>query len=188
MIKTTKTLSPLFTLVAASAFGLTLGLSACATTQTVSDQHEDNVTNMAVANRLTTDPDVARADIDVDTLDGVVTLRGEVESANAWFAAENVAERTDGVKEVRNRLVIVKDNKVIEADGDGVLSARVKTRINRDPDVKGRNIDVDAQNADVTLSGIVESKEARNEAVMIALETEGVRTVVSELTVGDTVR
>lgn len=172
-------------ILAGIAFFATLAVSACATTQTLDAQHDDNTTTMEVASRLALDPDVAKADVDVDTIRGVVTLRGEVESFQAWIAAENVARRTEGVSTVYNRLEIVKDNEIIETDGDGMLTARVEKRLWVDPDVKGRNIDVDTQDAKVTLSGIVESPEARAEAVSLALNTEGVRAVSSELEVGD---
>lgn len=169
------------------AFFVTLAVSACATTQTLDEQHSDNATTMAVASRLALDPDVAKADVDVDTIRGVVTLRGEVDSFQAWMAAENVARRTEDVSVVYNRLEIVKDNEIVEADGDGILTARVEQRLWVDPDVKSRNIDVDTQDARVTLSGIVESPEARAEAVSLALNTEGVRAVSSELEVGQAV-
>lgn len=44
--------------------------------------------------------------INVDVVDGVVTLRGEVKTATAKDEAERVAKETDGVKRVRNLLKI----------------------------------------------------------------------------------
>jgi hyperosmotically inducible periplasmic protein len=42
--------------------------------------------------------------IDVDSADGVVTLKGKVESAEAKKKAEQVAKKVDGVKRVKNQL------------------------------------------------------------------------------------
>jgi hyperosmotically inducible protein len=45
--------------------------------------------------------------VNVDVVDGIVTLRGVVETATAKEEAERVAKTTDGVKRVRNLLKVV---------------------------------------------------------------------------------
>jgi hyperosmotically inducible periplasmic protein len=47
-------------------------------------------------------------DIDVDSADGVVTLKGKVESADAKKKAEAIAKKVDGVKRVKNELRVEK--------------------------------------------------------------------------------
>jgi hyperosmotically inducible periplasmic protein len=42
--------------------------------------------------------------IDVDSADGVVTLKGKVDSAEAKKKVEEVAKKVDGVKSVKNQL------------------------------------------------------------------------------------
>jgi hyperosmotically inducible periplasmic protein len=42
--------------------------------------------------------------IDVDSADGVVTLKGKVNSAEAKKKAEEIAKKVDGVKSVKNQL------------------------------------------------------------------------------------
>jgi hyperosmotically inducible protein len=44
--------------------------------------------------------------IDVDSADGVVTLKGKVESADAKKKAEEIAKKVDGVKRVKNELKV----------------------------------------------------------------------------------
>ena len=44
--------------------------------------------------------------VSVDTRNGVVTLKGEVESDEAKKAAESIASDTEGVKRVINQLTI----------------------------------------------------------------------------------
>lgn len=46
--------------------------------------------------------------INVDSADGVVTLKGKVESAEAKKKAEQVAKQVDGVKSVKNQLTVEK--------------------------------------------------------------------------------
>lgn len=52
------------------------------------------------------------SDIDVDTDNGIVTLKGHVASAAAKDRAETIAKNTDGVKQVKNELKV-------KADKDG---------------------------------------------------------------------
>src|SRR5688572_27907686 len=44
--------------------------------------------------------------INVDSADGVVTLKGKVESAEAKKKAEQIAKQVDGVKSVKNQLTV----------------------------------------------------------------------------------
>jgi hyperosmotically inducible protein len=46
------------------------------------------------------------AKIDVDSEDGVVTLKGKVDSAEAKKKAEEIAKKVDGVKSVKNELKV----------------------------------------------------------------------------------
>ena len=52
------------------------------------------------------DPDLSILKIDVDTREGVVTLNGLADNAEARTRAEKIAEGVKGVKEVRNFLVV----------------------------------------------------------------------------------
>jgi hyperosmotically inducible protein len=59
-----------------------------------------------VKTRLAADPEVKALNIDVDTLEGIVTLFGMVNSESERLEAERLARRTDGVKGVRNQLQV----------------------------------------------------------------------------------
>lgn len=56
--------------------------------------------------KLIADPEVAGFQIDVDTLDGRVTLNGKVSSADQRAEAEKLARHTDGVVEVVNLIQV----------------------------------------------------------------------------------
>ncbi|HEX2223718.1 MAG TPA: BON domain-containing protein [Thermoanaerobaculia bacterium] len=56
--------------------------------------------------RLAADPEVAAVHIDVDTIDGRVTLNGKVASEEQRQEAYKLAVRTEGVKEVVNLLQV----------------------------------------------------------------------------------
>ncbi len=56
--------------------------------------------------KLLADPEVAGSHIDVDTIDGRVTLNGKVASEDQKAEAEKLARRTDGVVEVVNLIQV----------------------------------------------------------------------------------
>jgi osmotically-inducible protein OsmY len=56
--------------------------------------------------KLAADPEVAAVHIDVDTLDGVVTLSGRVSSTAVRDEADKLARDTEGVRAVVNNLVV----------------------------------------------------------------------------------
>lgn len=67
---------------------------------------EDAALVLAVKARLTVDPEVNPFEIDVDAVDGVVTLGGMVDSEEERAEAEKLARRTEGVVEVVNNLQV----------------------------------------------------------------------------------
>jgi hypothetical protein len=70
------------------------------------DALSDAAITAAVKADLLKDPDVSALKIDVDTRDGVVTLKGQAESDAARSRAETIAQQAKGVREVKNRLVV----------------------------------------------------------------------------------
>ena len=72
-----------------------------------------------------------------------------------------------------------------EALNDGSLTAKIKAKMVLDDSVNAREINVDTVDGVVTISGRVQSDAARNRALQLARETQGVRRVVDRVTVGD---
>jgi osmotically-inducible protein OsmY len=66
---------------------------------------------------------------------------------------------------------------------DGAITAKVKTALLADPDVKGLAIDVDTKNGVVTLKGTADKPANRDRAVAIAKDTGGVKSVQDQLVV-----
>jgi osmotically-inducible protein OsmY len=59
-----------------------------------------------VRRRLASDPNVKGGALDVTVSNGVVTLRGEVESDKQKLQAEKTAKKVKGVKQVVNELKV----------------------------------------------------------------------------------
>ena len=68
----------------------------------------DNATiTSKVKARLATDPAINALYIDVDTDGGVVTLKGKVALTGQREAAEKIARKTEGVREVVNQIQVI---------------------------------------------------------------------------------
>lgn len=66
---------------------------------------------------------------------------------------------------------------------DAWIVTKIKAKLTADPEINPFNIDVDAVQGVVTLSGTVEKGIARDEAEKLALDTKGVREVHNEIKV-----
>jgi osmotically-inducible protein OsmY len=86
----------------ALALVVVASLAACSSTQSPGTQVDDAAITAAVKAKLAADGDINPFNIDVDTNEGVVTLQGRVEDAEARTKAEQLARETDGVKRVIN--------------------------------------------------------------------------------------
>lgn len=182
--------SNLFTLpfVAALSLAAPVALSACATTQTHGAQLDDENTKNRVGRALTSDSTVKRTQVDVDVIDGVAYLRGEVDNASMRDRAGEIAAGVRGVRSVDNQLVFPKDKDVDDGHPDAWITTTITTKLMADDETKIRNIDVDTEDGIVTLSGIVENVDEKHRAAELALETDGVVSVINELQIGEPVR
>jgi len=69
---------------------------------------------------------------------------------------------------------------------DAGITTAVKSKLAADSTVKAYEINVDTRNHVVTLTGEVQSSAAKDQALKLARETDGVRNVVDRLRVGET--
>lgn len=146
----------------------------------------------AVKGKLAADTDVSAYKIDVDTENKVVTLTGSVESEAAKAEAVRLARETDGVTRVIDNITIMAPTASAPAEvpdaaravfADPTVTSAVKTKLLADPMVGGMRIDVDTAQGVVTLSGEVKTAAERDQAIRLARETDGVKSVNDKLTV-----
>jgi hyperosmotically inducible protein len=130
---------------------------------------------------LFADDRVKGSQVKVETTDGVVYLRGKVDSAEAKAAATSVAQGIEGVKSVKNDLQVVSPGarKLVDAK-DADIAKAVESRLSRESDLK--KIDVRADAGVVTLTGEVPTISASAKASEMARGVNGVRSVKNELT------
>lgn len=132
---------------------------------------------------LMTTEGIRTTHLNVDTVNGVVTLHGQVPAAGQKAKAAEVVRKLDGVKEVKNLLQVVPsaERKAVKRSDDEIkkdLSAAWKSHKGLDDS----GIKVESVNDGVVLlSGNTKSHAAYVEAVEIADAVRGVKRVASEV-------
>lgn len=81
-------------------------LSAALTTGVAAQSKDDGRITDEVRRKLAGDPDVKCGACDVDTVNGVVTIKGTVEKEKFRGKAERLAKKIKGVKSVTNELKV----------------------------------------------------------------------------------
>src|ERR1043166_982636 len=171
---------------------------AVATTGRVAERAAEHAAARVDDARITTmiqakyflDSGVKGRHIDVDTRDGVVTLRGEVSGEAERSQALLLARNTDGVQRVEDNLTVdaALDSSRHDSNGsaaststsvgqgldDTVITGKIKTKFVGDEQVKATDINVTTNNGVVVLEGTVPSAIAKRRALTLARETEGV--------------
>jgi len=136
---------------------------------------------------LFADERVKGTQVSVDTKDGVVHLRGKVDSDEAKQAAAEVAKGVEHAKSVKNDLQVVPPaaRKAVDAN-DKDIDKAVESRLAKDAQLK--KVDVRTDGGVVTLTGEVSSITAAAKASEMARHVPGVKSVKNELTVRQAVR
>jgi hyperosmotically inducible protein len=149
------------------------------------------------------DDEVKARYIDVNTSDGVVTIKGFVETPAAHERALQIARNTSGVKQVNDQILIGQSPKnfdngqrpvattgdlpaapaTVKPVDDEQLTSSVQAAFYLDPVIKARRVDVEAHSGVVTLKGEVASEAERAQALTLARNAAGVQRVEDSLTV-----
>ena len=173
-------------LVRAAAVGLLFSLTLV--TSALAMDRPDTWITMKTKLALMTTEGVDTWDLNVDTVQGVVTLHGKVATAEAKEKAESVTKGIDGVKTVKDLLQVVpKPQRDMVDKSDDALKDSVKRAFDADQLVKNSSISVASVNKGVVLlSGSAKSLDAHLRAVELARKVPGVHRVSSEVTVEGT--
>lgn len=131
---------------------------------------------------LYADTRVSGNKVHVETKNGVVTLRGKVNTAAEKQAAEEVAKTVTGVVSVKNNLQVVPaaEQKAVDAN-DSDLKTAIEKRIKQDASLKKADISVRVDKGVVTLTGDVNDIGMRAHASEVSRGVPGVRSVKNEL-------
>jgi len=149
------------------------------TTREVTDSWLTLQTKLA----LLADERVSSADVHVTTLEGVIKLRGKVDSESEQQAAGEIAGTIEGAREVSNQLTVVPQpqRKAVDRQDQQIVKDG-KEEIRNDGRLKRARIHVRSDEGVVTLTGKAPSLETSVRASETARRVSGVRAVRNELT------
>jgi hyperosmotically inducible periplasmic protein len=163
------------------------------TTERADQSAVDARREAAIASTFMTNAQLRNSDIDVEVNNANAVLTGTVESNVERDLAEQIAMNVSGINRVDNRLRVDPSYRPTARTGtdrdfgtvvaDATITAQVKSKLLWNTNTDGLDINVDTRNGRVTLTGEVDSPQARDIAVRLANNTNGVNTVNSRLTV-----
>ncbi|MGH7786963.1 MAG: BON domain-containing protein [Candidatus Binatia bacterium] len=156
-----------------------LALSTTATAATPPDAWVTTKVKLA----LMTTEGVSSTDVNVDTIDGRVTLHGTVATEAEKATATQAARAIEGVKEIRNMLAVVAPAKQdAVAASDEQIKANVERTLAQDKALADSDIDVTSVNKGVVvLSGSAATLSDHVRAVEDVRAVAGVRQVSSQV-------
>jgi hyperosmotically inducible protein len=140
------------------------------------------VTTKAKLTLMTTDG-VSSTDVNVDTVDGHVTLHGTVGSEQEKAKAEQAVRGITGVKDVRNMLQVVPPSQQEKVEAaDDQIKQKVEQALTADKSLADSSIKVSSVNKGVVvLTGTANSLTDHLNAVADARAVHGVKQVASEI-------
>lgn len=151
---------------------------------TIGTEIDDSVVTTNVKSALLSDPDIKSFDLKVETRKGNVQLSGFVDNQTQVDRATAVARGIAGVLSVQDSVTLkTATTSVGNKVDDSILTTRVKTALLADISIKSFDIAVVTRNGAVQLSGFVNNQGQIDNAVALAKSTEGVSSVVNEMSV-----
>jgi hyperosmotically inducible protein len=129
---------------------------------------------------------------EVNTKDGIVTLRGEAESQAQKDLTTEYAKDVEGVKEVRNEMTAPKTSgktskKMHTVTGkidDASITAQVKMTLLYHRSTSALKTSVTTKNGVVTLSGKAKNAAEKDLATKFVKDVNGVKSVKNHMTIG----
>ena len=165
---------------AIKSIGIGLALAGLMGISATADTNDIWLTTKAKIALLTAD-NVSVRDVNVDTVDGAVTLHGKVKTEGEKDRAATAVRGVEGVKSVRNLLQVVpaafKDS--VKAS-DEMIKDRVQQALGSDKSVSSISV-ASVNNGVVLLSGKATSLTEKLRAIELAWNVDGVTRVASEI-------
>jgi hyperosmotically inducible protein len=158
------------------------GYSVATDERSAGRQMDDATITTKVKGKMVGDAAVKARDIDVDTLNGVVYLKGVVDNHGERERAEAIARSVSGVASVRNNLQ-VGSRSVGQVLDDKNLGIRIKSKLIGEPGVRSLNVDVDVYRGVVYLTGAVKTASQKAKIISLAKSTPGIARLVDYIRV-----
>jgi osmotically-inducible protein OsmY len=123
--------------------------------------------------------------VNITVRQGRVLLTGTVENQKMQIDAVRAAWEVSGVRDVIDEIQVGKDSGITQAAKDSWISTQIKTRLLFSDKISSINYEVKTHNGIVYLMGIAQNQQELNEVLNIARHIDGVKQVVSNVTLKD---
>jgi osmotically-inducible protein OsmY len=124
---------------------------------------------------------------EIDAKDGIVTLRGDAASQAQKDLTTEYAKDVDGVKGVKNEMVVSKPSQKTQTAGDQIDDASItglaKMTLLYHRSTTGLNTSVTTKNGVVTLSGKAKNAAEKDLAAKYVNDVNGVKSVKNQMTI-----
>jgi hyperosmotically inducible protein len=178
--------------VGAVYFILTRNSSVQNAYSSIKESTQDAATTSRVRTALLLSKHVSPFDIKVETVQGEVTLEGQVPSEQLKTVAGAIAQDTSSVKQVRNNLSVnpsTERNPDREHLGERVADLEIQTLVtdalSKNADLAEKHIATVVKNRTVALNGTVQTTSQKYAAEQIAWQVPGVQGLSDNLSVAD---
>lgn len=178
----------------ATSFTALAALGACSETSqpeavpaltppiTLGTQVDDTVVTSSVKSVLMADELVKSFDLQVETRKGTVQLSGFVDNQAQIDQAVALTRAVAGVTDIENGMTLKGSPSTVgNKIDDTAITARVKTALLADPDIRSFDISVVTFKGEVQLTGFVNSQNQIDTAGKLASAAEGTSGVKNEL-------
>ena len=158
----------------------------------IKESTQDAATTSRVRTALLLSKNVSPFDIKVQTVQGEVTLDGQVPSEQVKTVAGAIAQDTSSVKQVHNNLAVnpaIERNADREHLGERVADLEIQTlltdALSKNADLADKRIATEVKNRTVALNGTVQTTNQKYAAEQIAWQVPGVQGIKNNLSVAD---
>jgi hyperosmotically inducible periplasmic protein len=178
--------------VGAVYFILTRNSSVQNAFSSIKESTQDAATTSRVRTALRLSKHVSPFEIKVETIQGEVTLEGQVPSEQLKTVAGAIAQDTSSVKQVRNNLSVnpsTERNPDREHLGERVADLEIQTLVtdalSKNADLADKHLATVVKNRTVALNGTVQTTSQKYAAEQIAWQVPGVQGLSDNLSVAD---
>jgi len=190
--KTILVLALLVLVVGAVYFVFTRNSSVQNVYSSLKESTQDAATTSRVRTALLLSKHVSPFDIKVETIQGEVTLEGQVPSEQVKTVAGAIVQDTSGVKQVHNNLGVnpaIERNPDREHLGERVADLEIKTLVtdalSKNADLADKHIAAEVKSRTVALNGTVQTTNQKYAAEQVAWQVPGVQGLTDNLSVAD---
>ena len=151
--------------------------SAAHDRRTLGAQVDDKTAASRISVALSEVEALKQANITVQVFNGTALLVGQAPNNELIQLAQQAASSVKNIKKLHNQIRLGKPISAGDGANDIWLASKVKTQLLADKRIDGLNIQIEVENGEVFLMGLVNQQEA-NIAVDIARNIQGVKQVV----------